>query len=225
MTSLSFTGRCRGVKCRHFPGFTALSHLAIATKISHSYHFHPTTNIPPNHQSWRMKIKNGCGKWFCKAPKKVWTAILDFIRRQEYFGGIIAMMPPKYPLPTLWERACQRLWCASDWSYCLGIAASNLVSHTMQMARTSGGDTKSLAVSARFFILEQSNYSDIHLMKKKQKRVYLLSINIFVFSTGISLSVCFWAWNSFEIEKVNNAMEKLKKPERQNSNKNLVLHC
>ena len=158
MTSPStFTGRCRGVKCRHFPGFTALSHLAIATKISHSYHFHPTTNIPPNHQSWRMKIKNGCGKWFCKAPKKVWTAILDFIRRQEYFGGIIAMMPPKYPLPTLWERACQRLWCASDWSYCLGIAASNLVSHTMQMARTSGGDTKSLAVSARFFILEQSN--------------------------------------------------------------------
>ena len=123
----------------------------------------PTISTPPppiSHTTislGRMEIKNGCGKWFCKAPKKVWTAILDFIRRQEYFGGIIAMMPPKYPLPTLWERACQRLWCASDWSYCLGIAASNLVSHTMQMARTSGGDTKSLAVSARFFILEQSN--------------------------------------------------------------------
>ena len=177
----SFTGRCRGVKCRHFPGFTALSHLAIATKISHSYHFHPTTNITPNHQSWRMKIKNGYGKCFCTAPKKICTAILDFIRRREYFGGIIAMIPPKYPLPTLWERACQRLWCASDWSYCLGIAASNLVSHTMQMARTSGRDTKSLAVSARFFILEQSILSDIHL--KKQKTVYLLCINIFVSCT------------------------------------------
>ena len=80
----TFTGRCRGVKCRHFPGFTALSHLAIATKISHSYHFHPTTtNIPHNHPSWENEDKNGCGKWFCKAPKKVWTAILDFIRRQE----------------------------------------------------------------------------------------------------------------------------------------------
>ena len=53
-------GRCRGVKCRHFPGFTALSHLAIATKISHSYHFHPTTtNIPHNHQSWENEDK----KW------------------------------------------------------------------------------------------------------------------------------------------------------------------
>ena len=95
----SFTGRCRGVKCRHFPGFTALSHLAIATKISHSYHFHPTTNIPPNHQSWRMKIKNGCGKCFCTAPKKIWTAILDFIRKQGYYGGIIAMKPQNILCP------------------------------------------------------------------------------------------------------------------------------
>ena len=41
------------------------------------------------------------GSVYVQQQKKISTAILDFISKQGYFGGTIAMMPPKYPLPTL----------------------------------------------------------------------------------------------------------------------------
>ena len=73
------------MKCRHFPGFTALSHLAIATKISHSYHFHPTTNIPHNHQSWENEDKKWLREVFLYSTKKYLNSNSRFYQQTRIF--------------------------------------------------------------------------------------------------------------------------------------------
>ena len=50
------------------------------------------------------------GSVYVQQQKKISTAILDFISKQGYFGGTIAMMPPKYPCLLIKSRIALQIF-------------------------------------------------------------------------------------------------------------------